>query len=145
MLQNFHFEMFIYGCSAVGIPAALKEETTSSALLHLPSCDAVACCMLSGQAGMDDVSFPLMFCWLVNNLPRVLVDFCHILEVLIWQQTEYFCWYLKRWLCHISFLWCWTTACTRVGSRMPQQDCSAAVIIDCNEELAAVPSAPAVP
>lgn len=96
--------MFIYGCSAVGIPvppAAFKEETTSSAAAAL---NQLWCCGLlyAFWAVRNGVSSPLTFCWLVNNLFEILMDFCHVLEVLILQETEYFCWYLIGWLCHIE-------------------------------------------
>lgn len=142
--------MFIYGCSAVGIPvppAALKEETTSSAAAAL---NQLWCCGLlyAFWAVRNGVFSPLTFCWLVNNLFEILMDFCHVLEVLILQETEYLCWYLIGWLCYIEAFHSFGAGHlpeTWVGSRIPQQDCSAAVIVPCSEELAAVPSAPAVP
>lgn len=66
------------------------------------------------------------------------MDFCHVLEVLILQETEYLCWYLIGWLCYIEAFHSFGAGHlpeTWVGSRIPQQDCSAAVIVPCSEEL----------
>lgn len=99
---------------------------------------------------MGVASFPLTFCWLVNYLPKIPLNFCHVLEMRIGQQTVYFCWYPIGIVVlphrRISFHWCWIYAQDLgIGNRPSYQDCSSITIVNHNKELAAVlaPSAPA--